>query len=208
MPASTSTARSAATPASSRHITVAIADTPSLQRQKDDPGRIDPTSREAADHSFNFLAAVSIVDGAFGLAQFDNERWNAADVRDVMGRLEIVCDASLNAALAGRLPLRHPRQGHRRQGLRRGGARSARLLAPRARRRRRDREIPRHHGQSPAAGRARRALSRAVMALDRSPKRCRRDGRAGGRRTPHCAANARDVSTAAPEIARIRYLET
>ena len=79
MRASTSTARSAATPASSRHITVAIADTPSLHRQKDDPGRIDPTSREAADHSFNFLAAAAIVDGAFGLAQFDNERWNDAD---------------------------------------------------------------------------------------------------------------------------------
>ena len=62
-----------------RHITVAIADTPSLRRQKDDPGRIDPTSREAADHSFNFLAAVAMVDGAFGLAQFDNERWNDAD---------------------------------------------------------------------------------------------------------------------------------
>ena len=42
-----------------KQITVAIADTPSLQRQKDDPGRIDPKSREAADHSFNFLAAVS-----------------------------------------------------------------------------------------------------------------------------------------------------
>ena len=59
-------------------ITVAIADTPSLRRQKNDPGRIDPTSREAADHSFNFLAAVAIVDGVFGLAQFDNDRWNAA----------------------------------------------------------------------------------------------------------------------------------
>ena len=86
------------------HITVAIADTPSLHRQKDDPGRIDPTSREAADHSFNFLAAVAIVDGAFGLAQFDNERWNDADVRDVMGRLEIVCDASLNPRSPGGFP--------------------------------------------------------------------------------------------------------
>ena len=56
------------------------------------PGRIDPTSREAADHSFNFLAAVAMVDGAFGLAQFDNERWNDPKVREVMARLEIVCD--------------------------------------------------------------------------------------------------------------------
>ena len=87
-----------------RQITVAIADTPSLRRQKDDPGRIDPTSREAADHSFNFLAAVAMVDGAFGLAQFDNARWNDAAVRDVMARLEIVCDASLNARAPGGFP--------------------------------------------------------------------------------------------------------
>jgi 2-methylcitrate dehydratase len=87
-----------------RQITVAIADTPSLQRQKDDPGRIDPTSREAADHSFNFLAAVAIVDGAFGLAQFENDRWDAKDVRGVMGRLEIVCDASLNPRSPGGFP--------------------------------------------------------------------------------------------------------
>jgi 2-methylcitrate dehydratase len=87
-----------------RQITVAIADTPSLHRQKDDPGRIDPTSREAADHSFNFLAAVAIVDGAFGLAQFENERWHAKPVRDVMGRLEIVCDASLNPRSPGGFP--------------------------------------------------------------------------------------------------------
>jgi 2-methylcitrate dehydratase len=87
-----------------RTFTVAIADTPSLRRQKDDPGRIDPTSREAADHSFNFLAAVAMVDGAFGLTQFDNERWNAPAVRDVMGRLEIACDPSLNARSPGGFP--------------------------------------------------------------------------------------------------------
>jgi 2-methylcitrate dehydratase len=79
-----------------RRITVAIADTPSLQRQKDDPGRIDPKSREAADHSFNFLGAVALLDGDFGLAQFNNDRWNDPKVRAVMARLEIVCDASLN----------------------------------------------------------------------------------------------------------------
>ncbi|MGH6768546.1 MAG: MmgE/PrpD family protein [Xanthobacteraceae bacterium] len=85
-------------------ITVAIADTPSLQRQKDDPGRIDPTSREAADHSFNFLAAVSLVDGEFGLAQFENERWHDPKVRGVMGRLDIVCDKTLNARSPGGFP--------------------------------------------------------------------------------------------------------
>jgi 2-methylcitrate dehydratase len=87
-----------------KHISVAIADTPQLQRQKDDPGRVDPQSREAADHSFNFLAAVAIVDGEFGLDSFDNERWNDAKVRAVMERLEIVCDGTLNARSPGAFP--------------------------------------------------------------------------------------------------------
>jgi 2-methylcitrate dehydratase len=71
-----------------------ISDTPGLRRQKDDPGRIKPVSREAADHSFNFLAAVSLIDGAFGLAQFDNDRWNDPQVCKLMAQLEIVNDRS------------------------------------------------------------------------------------------------------------------
>src|SRR5215468_4115268 len=85
-------------------ITVAIAEQPFLVRQKDDPGRVNPNSREAADHSFNFLAAVSLIDGEFGLAQFDNDRWNDPRVRALMGRLEIVCDASLNPRAPGGFP--------------------------------------------------------------------------------------------------------
>jgi 2-methylcitrate dehydratase len=86
------------------HVKVAIADTPSLQRQKDDPGRVDPQSREAADHSFNYLAAAALLDGDFGLDSYDNERWNDPKVRAMMGRLEIVCDASLNPRSPGGFP--------------------------------------------------------------------------------------------------------
>jgi len=74
-----------------------IPDTPGLRRQKDDPGRIKPVSREAADHSFNFIAAVSLIDGAFGLAQFDDERWNDPKVCALMAQLEIVNDSAWNA---------------------------------------------------------------------------------------------------------------
>jgi len=73
-----------------------IPDTPGLRRQKDDPGRIKPASREAADHSFNFLAAVSLIDGEFGLAQFDGERWNDPKVCALMAQLEIINDSSWN----------------------------------------------------------------------------------------------------------------
>jgi 2-methylcitrate dehydratase len=73
-----------------------IPDTPGLRRQKDDPGRVKPASREAADHSFNFLTAVALIDGEFGLAQFDGERWNDTKVRELMARLEIINDSSWN----------------------------------------------------------------------------------------------------------------
>src|SRR5262249_46460512 len=79
-----------------KEITVAIADTPALQRQKDDPGRVDPQSREAADHSFNYLAAAALLDGDFGLHSFDNARWTDPKIRAVMARLSIACDGSLN----------------------------------------------------------------------------------------------------------------
>jgi 2-methylcitrate dehydratase len=89
-----------------RHIRVAMADMPTLRRQMEDPGRIDPRSREAADHSFNFLAAVALLDGEFGLAQFDNARWNDPHVRAVMARLEIAVDGQLNARSPGSFPCR------------------------------------------------------------------------------------------------------
>ncbi|HEY6259725.1 MAG TPA: MmgE/PrpD family protein, partial [Xanthobacteraceae bacterium] len=87
-----------------KRIRVTMADMAFLRRQKDDPGRIDPTSREAADHSFNFLAAVALIDGAFGLAQFENERWNDPKVRAVMARLTIDVDGQLNLRSPGSFP--------------------------------------------------------------------------------------------------------
>jgi 2-methylcitrate dehydratase len=87
-----------------KRVRVAIADTPFLARQKDDPGRIDPKSREAADHSFNYLAAVALLDGDFGLDSFDNERWNDPKIRAVMQRLDLVCDGSLNSRSIGGFP--------------------------------------------------------------------------------------------------------
>jgi 2-methylcitrate dehydratase len=76
-------------------IRVALADLPVVRRWLADPGRIAPRSREAADHSLHFLIAVALLDGAFGLRQFDNERWTEAKVRALMARLEITTDADL-----------------------------------------------------------------------------------------------------------------
>src|SRR5580698_6868532 len=73
-------------------IRVALADLPIVRRWLADPGRIEPRSREAADHSLHFLIAVALKDGAFGLRQFDNERWNDAKVRALMAKLDIATD--------------------------------------------------------------------------------------------------------------------
>ncbi len=89
-----------------------IPDTPGLRRQKDDPGRIKPTSREAADHSFNFLAAVSLIDGEFGLAQFEGERWNDPKVCALMAQLDIINDIAWNT----RAPDSYPCALHARTG--------------------------------------------------------------------------------------------
>jgi 2-methylcitrate dehydratase len=76
-------------------IRVALADLPIVRRQISDPGRIEPRSREAADHSLQFLIAVSLIDGTFGLGQFADERWSDPAVRGLMARLDITTDADL-----------------------------------------------------------------------------------------------------------------
>jgi 2-methylcitrate dehydratase len=76
-------------------IRVALADLAIVRRWLADPGRIEPRSREAADHSLHFLIAVALNDGAFGLRQFDTARWNDPKVRAMMARLDIATDADL-----------------------------------------------------------------------------------------------------------------
>jgi 2-methylcitrate dehydratase len=76
-------------------IRIALADVPLVRRQIADPGRIAPHSREAADHSLQFLIAVALLDGTFGLAQFAGERWNDPNVRALMARLDMTTDADL-----------------------------------------------------------------------------------------------------------------
>jgi 2-methylcitrate dehydratase len=79
----------------SGNIRVALANLPIVRRQLSDPGRVEPHSREAADHSLHFLIAVSLIDGTFGLRQFDGERWHDPTVRALMARLEMTTDDDL-----------------------------------------------------------------------------------------------------------------
>ena len=93
-------------------IRVALADLPIVRRWLADPGRIDPRSREAADHSLHFLIAVALNDGAFGLRQFDNERWNDPKMRALMARLDITTDAELTRRAGEAYPCAIHAAGH------------------------------------------------------------------------------------------------
>ena len=85
-------------------IRVTLADLPIVRRWLADPGRIEPHSREAADHSLHFLIAVALNDGTFGLRQFDNARWNDPKARAMMARLDITTDADLARRAAEAYP--------------------------------------------------------------------------------------------------------
>ncbi len=77
-------------------IEVVMADHAFLREQQEDPGRVRPRSREAADHSFQFLVAVALADGALGPAQFENERWLDPRVDALMKRIVTRVDPDLN----------------------------------------------------------------------------------------------------------------
>ena len=93
-------------------IHVALADLPIVRRWLADPGRSDPRSREAADHSLHFLIAVALNDGAFGLRQFDNARWNESKMRALMARLDITIDADLTRRAGDAYPCAIHATGH------------------------------------------------------------------------------------------------
>jgi 2-methylcitrate dehydratase len=85
-------------------IELTMADYKVTKRHQEDPGRIRPASREAADHSFPFLVAVSLIDGAFGVAQFENERWHDEAVKALMEKIVLRRDARWNTRAPGTYP--------------------------------------------------------------------------------------------------------
>ena len=86
------------------HVEIVMADYQVIKRHQDDPGRIHPLSREAADHSFPFLVAVTLIDGALGPAQFEKGRWHDPKVKALMSRTVMSRDAKWNARAPGAYP--------------------------------------------------------------------------------------------------------
>jgi 2-methylcitrate dehydratase len=93
-------------------VRVAFADLPIVRRWLGDRGRVEPQSREAADHSLHFLIAVALLDGAFGLRQFDDARWADPRVRALMARLGMTTDAALRERAGGAYPCALHAVGH------------------------------------------------------------------------------------------------
>ena len=89
---------------SAQRIDVIMADYHFVRRQQSDPHRLHPESREAADHSFNFAIAAALLDGEFGLAQFDGERWTDPQVKTLMEKMVMSTDAGWNERAPGSYP--------------------------------------------------------------------------------------------------------
>jgi len=76
-------------------LKIAVANTGAARlRLSDTLGRV-PSSQEAADHSVYFLVAVALLDGRFGLDQLTGGRWQDADVRALIERMEATIDPTL-----------------------------------------------------------------------------------------------------------------
>jgi 2-methylcitrate dehydratase len=87
-----------------KQLEVRMADTPFVRGQVQDEDRRYPTSRETADHSFYYLAAVALMDGEMTQAQFEGGRWTQPAVKSLMERMTIRTDASLNKYTPGSFP--------------------------------------------------------------------------------------------------------
>jgi 2-methylcitrate dehydratase len=87
-----------------QRIEVAMADIPMVSAQVADEQRRYPASRESADHSFYYLAAAALSDGEISEAQFAPGRWLQSEMREIMARVSIRTDASLNKYTPGSYP--------------------------------------------------------------------------------------------------------
>src|SRR5262249_2236211 len=72
--------------------------------QTSDPGRRTPHSRETADHSIQYMVAVSLLDGELTPRQFADGRWFDPEVCDLMKRMTISIDPGWSKRAPGGFP--------------------------------------------------------------------------------------------------------
>ena len=71
-----------------------------------DPEKWRPKTRETADHSLPYCAAVALADGDVTLAQFEPERFTDATLLDLVAKVKIHRDAALSARYPRGIPNR------------------------------------------------------------------------------------------------------
>jgi len=87
-----------------QQVELRMADIPFVRGQIEDSDRRWPASRETADHSFYYLAAVALLDDELGPCQFEDDRWLEPATRAMMDRIVIRADPDLNGYTPGSYP--------------------------------------------------------------------------------------------------------
>jgi 2-methylcitrate dehydratase len=89
-----------------RRIAAIMAHLPMVVNQQAEITRRQPRTREDADHSFTFLTAVALVDGALTEHQFANKRWLQPEMRALAAKVELETSAEISVRAPDSMPAR------------------------------------------------------------------------------------------------------
>jgi 2-methylcitrate dehydratase len=89
-----------------RRIEAIMAKLPMIVNQQAELTRKNPRSREDADHSFTFLPAVALVDGALTEDQFANNRWLEPEMQSLIAKVELKTSSEIVVRAPGSMPAR------------------------------------------------------------------------------------------------------
>jgi 2-methylcitrate dehydratase len=89
-----------------RHVEAIMAHLPMIVNQQAEITRREPHTREDADHSFTFLTAVSLADGALTEHQFANKRWLEPKIRALTAKVELKTSTEIVQRAPGSMPAR------------------------------------------------------------------------------------------------------
>lgn len=75
-------------------------------RRTADPAKYRPANRETADHSLPCCVAMALLDGRLDKQQFEAGRWQADDVRQLIGQIKVIPSTELEERWPGGRPVR------------------------------------------------------------------------------------------------------
>ena len=89
-----------------RHVEAIMGRLPMIVNQQAEITRREPHTREDADHSFTFLTAVALADGALTELQFANKRWLEQKMRALTAKVELKTSTEIVQRAPGSMPAR------------------------------------------------------------------------------------------------------